>query len=165
MNFKKLISLFSLLMISGLFFAQNNSYSDLELFEFLGKVTTQGEKAKDVTIKAFDDDSCFSKYKTRSNGKFAFYGEGKKYFILQFKKPGFNTKQLLVITDQIKYPKDEIKAYRFDVNLPRTKKGETDDQFIAEIDVIKIRGEALKSLPIRVIREWKIFWEKMIKWQ
>ena len=133
MNLRKLTTLFTLIMVTGVLLAQNTT-----IYEFLGKVSIHDKKAKDVLIKAFDGDSCFSNYKTRSNGKFAFYGEGKKYFIIQFEKPGYVTKQLIVSTNNSKYANDEIKKYKFDINLHKTKKGHNDDEYISKIDVIEL---------------------------
>lgn len=138
MNSRKLITALLLIMVTGITLAQNASYSEMYLFEFVGKVTAQGESSKNVLIKAMDGDSCFSNYRTRSNGKFAFAGEAEKHFVLQFEKPGFKTKQLILITDNINHLKDQLNTFKFEVNLTKTKKGESDEQELSLVDVIEI---------------------------
>jgi len=135
MNLKKLTTVISLLIVSGFVSAQTDTY-----YEFLGKVTIHNKKAKGVTIKSFDGDSWFSNYETKANGKFAFYGEAKKYFILQFEKPGYLTKQLIVNTKDIKYSKKGVITYKFDINLMRTKRGQNDNDNISKVDVIEINN-------------------------
>ena len=48
--------------------------------EFFGTVTLNGKKGENVLIKAFDRDTCFSNFRTTSNGKFIFSGEAEEYF-------------------------------------------------------------------------------------
>jgi len=138
MNTRKLITSLLLIMVTGITLAQNASYSEMYLFEFVGEVTTQGERPNNVLIRAMDGDTCFSSYSTRSNGKFAFAGEAEKHFILQFEKPGFKTKQLILILDNIEHLKGQIKTFKFEVNLTKTKKGESDEQELSLVDVIEI---------------------------
>lgn len=132
MNIRKFTTLLSLLIFTGLLSAQNGT-----IYEFLGKVTTHNKKAKGVTIQVFEGDSCFSNYETKSNGKFAFYGEGSKSFILQFKKPGYLTKQLIVNTTSIDLNQDQMNKFKFEINLVKMKKGQKEDEFISKVDVIE----------------------------
>ena len=126
-------------MVSGFVSALTDNY-----YEFLGKVTIHNKKVKGVSIKSFDGDSCFSYYETKANGKFAFYGEAKKYFILQFEKPGYFTKQLIVSTKDIKYSKKEVMTYKFNINLMRTKRGQNDNDNIEKVDIIEINNRGDK---------------------
>jgi hypothetical protein len=135
MNLRKLTMLLSILALTGSLFAQYGVN-----YEFLGKVSPQGGMSKGVEIKVFEGDSCFSNYTTRSNGKFAFYGEGDKYFILQFKKEGYFTKQLIVNTKGVKISDTDMDKLKFDINLQKLNDGDQEDQYITVIDVIELNN-------------------------
>ncbi|MFT6166667.1 MAG: hypothetical protein ACJAV5_001638 [Vicingaceae bacterium] len=137
MDTRKITMLFSALLIAGSLLAQSEISDNARMYEFLGKVTAQGENSKNIMVKAFDGDSCFSTFNTRTNGKFAFYGESKKYFILQFSKLGYSTKQLIVNTKDVKYGRYKLSTYKFNINLEKTEKGGEDDKYISVVDIIE----------------------------
>tara|TARA_R110002049_G_scaffold20846_12_gene76633 strand:- start:3332 stop:3820 length:489 start_codon:yes stop_codon:yes gene_type:complete len=133
MNLRKLVIACSLLMFTSLLFAQKSS-----TYEFIGKVTINGKKAKGVSIKAIDNDTCFSDYQTTANGNFVFFGEASKYFILEFKKSGYLTKQLIVNTSGVEMVEDKIKKIKFNINLMKMRGVQTEDSDILNVDVIEL---------------------------
>jgi hypothetical protein len=115
LNFKFLLITFSLLILTS-------KYASAQLLnshEFLGTVFIEDEKAKDVTVKVFEGNKCFSDYQTRSNGKFIFTGENEKHYTLQFEKEGFVTKRVIIKTFYTQGLTDVTKTYKFDISLER----------------------------------------------
>lgn len=123
------------IMTTAVLSAQQN-----KVYQFLGTVNVKGKKAKNVVIKAFDSDTCFSKYTTSSNGKFYFGGEAEKHFILQFEKEGFEKKQVIVNTNNINHLESKIKKYRFTIHLTKKSKTKSDGKNLEKVDVIEINN-------------------------
>jgi hypothetical protein len=90
---------------------QSNSH------EFVGKIFIDGKKAKDVTVKVFDDNDCFSEYKTKNNGKFVFTADCERHYTLQFEREGYVAKRLIVKTYKTGDLEHFTKNYRFDITL------------------------------------------------
>ena len=87
--------------------------------EFIGYTYIDGKKAKDVVVKVFDDNKCFSEYETKGNGKFIFTAACEKYYTLQFEKEGYLTKRIVIKTDNTKDLDFVTKTYKFDVSLDK----------------------------------------------
>jgi hypothetical protein len=96
---------------------QSNSH------EFVGKIFIDGRKAKDVIVKVFDDNDCFSEYKTKNNGKFVFTADCEKHYTLQFEREGYVAKRVIVKTYKTGDLDHFTKRYKFDITLNK----ETED--------------------------------------
>jgi hypothetical protein len=132
MNIRSLLLGFTFVLFSGSFMAQ-----EIVNHEFSGKIFVNGKKAKDVTVKVFDGNDCFSVYKTRGNGKFVFTGGAEKHYTLQFEKEGYVTKRVLIKTFNTKELEEDTRIYKFDLDMVEEAQGDVDDDFpvaIIEID-------------------------------
>ena len=79
LNFYYLLVVFALLLLSVTSATaqdalardtiDQNTTNQPNSHEFIGKIFIDGRKAKDVIVKVFDDNDCFSEYKTKNNGK------------------------------------------------------------------------------------------------
>lgn len=145
MNSKAIFTSLILLFIISTVFSQSNGQN--KYHEFFGTVTASGKKAENVLVKAFDQDTCFSNFRTGANGKFIFSGEAEGYFVLQFEKEGYVTKKIVVNTQNTGHIKKKIKKYKFNVNLARKKKDVVYDYNVSPVAIIEINGaeEEFKS--------------------
>jgi hypothetical protein len=116
LNFKFILILLTVLVFSIKdVSAQNNNDHKL-----LGKVFVDGENAKGVEVKFFDDNNSFVEYKTKSNGKVVFNGDCGKKYTVQFKKEGYITKRIAVNTiDENKVLKNH--GFDFVVSLEKSE--------------------------------------------
>ena len=82
-------------LISFFFLAMSNfsMAQNVNDHEFVGRIYIDGKKAKNVTVMAFEGNKCFSKYETKSNGRFVFTGGVEKYYTLQFEKERIRNKK------------------------------------------------------------------------
>lgn len=91
----------------------------LSTHEFEGIVFINGKKAKDVVVKVFDRNTCFSDHTTKRNGKFFFTAASEKHYTLQFEKEGYVTKRVVVKTHETGDLDYFTKNYKFDVELEK----------------------------------------------
>lgn len=142
-----------LISLSLLFTPYYLSAQKINHFEFVGHVMLGKQKVKDVTIKVFDGNRCFSNYTTKRNGKFIFVGGSEKIYTLQFEKEGYATKRIIVNTKNTRKLKSKVDIYKFYVEMEKEvlEKFETsynDSDFpaaIIEIDKSKNRFVHNKS--------------------
>jgi hypothetical protein len=85
--------------------------------EFAGRIYIDGKTAKDVVVKVFERNTCYSHYTTKHNGKFYFTASSEKYYTLQFEKEGYVTKRVVVKTHKTKGLDYFTKDYKFDIDL------------------------------------------------
>lgn len=133
MNAKILLS--GLILFSTISFLSAQEITD---HEFAGKIYIDGKKAKDVLVKAYDGNKCFSNYMTGSNGKFVFTGGVEKYYTLEFKKEGYVTKRIVIRTHNTRNLEFETSTYRFDVDLVKEEEGVDYDEYDFPITIIEI---------------------------
>jgi len=133
-NFKFSLFVLSLLMLS----VKPALAQDINKHEFIGYTFIDGKKAKDVVVKVFDDNNCFSEYETRSNGKFIFTANCEKHYTLQFEKEGYVTKRMVIKTDNTSDLEYVTKTYKFDVSLLKKEQGVDYGQYDFPIAIIEL---------------------------
>lgn len=118
MRLKNIFIISSLLLLTNYISAQN-----FKSHKFSGKVTVEDGNAKDVTIKVFDRNKCFSSYQTKLGGKFYFAGSSERYYTLRFEKEGYVPKMIVIKTFDTRKLKEDTRKYKFDVELKKEKEG------------------------------------------
>ena len=112
MTLKKIAFFFTLISLTSFLSAQSTKH-----LVFSGKIHLEEGNAKNVTIKAYDGNKCFSTYETKSSGKFFFEGKPEKQYTLEFKKDGYVTKYVIIKTHNTRKLEKNPKKYKFDIDL------------------------------------------------
>lgn len=117
MKFKNIITtLFMLISINYL------SAQHFKSHEFSGRIFIEDKKAKEVTIKVYDGNKCFSTYITRPNAKFIFVAGIEDYYTIEFEKEGYVTKRVVVNTKNTRKIKS-TDPFKFDITLEKEEDG------------------------------------------
>lgn len=139
MKFRLLNSTLLLTILSFLMLVDQQAQAQYNAtFDFSGTILIDDKKAKDVVVKAYEGNLCFSSYQTRSNGKFFFTAEGEKHYTLQFEKEGYVTKRVVIRTHNTKNLERDPRKYKFDLALVKATKEVNHEENDFPITIIEL---------------------------
>ncbi|MEQ8910152.1 MAG: hypothetical protein RIC95_13225 [Vicingaceae bacterium] len=137
-----------LLLTLSLFLLSHASQAQDTHF-FKGRVYAHEKKLKGTEVKVYRGKKAISTYTTKRNGKFLFFPLAEAKYILEFSKPGYLTKRIMVNTENTRGLEKDPATYRFDITLKKDKaqnRAEYRDFPVAIIQYHPEKNEFGKSL-------------------
>jgi acyl-CoA hydrolase len=122
-------------------------------YEFDGKVIISHKLINEVEVTIYDEDIEIERFTTAFNGKFVFLAIPEKHYTIQFEQEGYETKRIVINTDNTREIKDKVAPYRFKVILDEKLPAEQSSKASALAGVIEINADKTKFIHnTRIVR-------------